>query len=425
MITSMKKIGLLFGTFALVALSSCSSDEVISQKDEAAIQTTQSIAFNPGVSKVTRSTVYTPSSMFTSFKVAGYWNAAAPAEYYVKAKKVETAASAGAVYGGFTNGGLEIVSNNGAWDYKVQTDMQYWPFAPTKNGDEITGYTCQALDFRAFAPASSAPDDLKADYTYTTPDAAANMVDICYAYTSNKTNANSPIKMEFKHLFSQIIFKAKKASNYIVDIKDISIGGIGNQGTYSQTTLQGLTSDGITLTVDQSSTKAYPGFTSASAISVPDQDASASPYQLTPANQALLLIPQTIEKWAHNGTVSATESNQGYIAITYRAKKAGDASWTTFVSDEKTPDGYKTVYYPLAAKWYSGKKYIYTLLFGGVTDPDDDPTQTDPENPDPGSDPGDNPGGYDDSGAPEPPSVPITFTASVLDWTEQIIDVSF
>ena len=417
----MKKIGLLFGTFALVALYSCSSDEVISQKDEAAIQTTQSIAFNPGVSKVTRSTVYTPSSMFTSFKVAGYWNVAAPATYYVKGETVSptTAPAAGDVYGDFTEGGLEIVSNNGAWDYKTQSEIQYWPFSATMSGTEISGYNCLALDFRAFAPATSAPADLKADFEYATPDAASEMVDICYAYADNKTNANSPIKMEFKHLFSQIIFKAKKASNYVVDIKDIKIGGVGNTGTYAQSTLQGLTSDGISLTIAHTSTKAYAGFTSASAISVPDQDASASPYQITPSNQALLLLPQTIEKWAHSGT-TATASNQGYIAITYRAKKAGDADWTT-----GDGDGYKTVYYPLAAKWFSGKKYIYTLLFGGVTDPDDDPTKTDPDNPDPGSDPGDNPGGYDDSGTPEPPSVPITFTASVLDWTEQIIDVSF
>ena len=424
MITSMKKIGLLFGTFALVALYSCSSDEVISQKDEAAIQTTQSIAFNPGVSKVTRSTVYTPSSMFTSFKVAGYWNAVAPATYYVKGETLnpDPAPAAGAVYGAFTPGGLEIVSNNGAWDYKTQSEIQYWPFSATKSGDEITGYNCLALDFRAFAPATSAPDYLNADFAYTTPDAASDMVDICYAYADNKTNANSPIKMEFKHLFSQIIFKAKKASNYVVDIKDIKIGGVGNNGTYAQSTLQGLTDAGILLTIDHTTTKSYAGFTSASAISVPDQDASASPYQITPANQALLLLPQTIEKWAHNGT-SATESKQGYIAITYRAKKAGDDQWTTFVDATNTPDGYKTVYYPLAAKWYSGKKYIYTLLFGGATDPDD--TSSDPDNPDPGSDPGDNPGGYDDSGTPEPPSVPITFTASVLDWTEQIIDVSF
>ena len=87
-------------------------------------------------------------------------------------------------------------------------------------------------------------------------------------------------------------------------------------------------------------------------------------------------------------------------------------------------DGYTTTYFPLAAKWYMGKLYAYTLLFGGVADPDK-PTTTDPENPDPGSGDDDNPGGYTEDGEVKAPSVPITFTASVSDWETQTVDVDF
>lgn len=59
---------------------------------------------------------------------------------------------------------------------------------------------------------------------------------------------------------------------------------------------------------------------------------------------------------------------------------------------------YKTVYVPFdnATGWEPGKRYIYTLIFGG---------------------------GYDDQG--EPILSPITFDAATADWADASADVNF
>lgn len=424
----MKKFNFLFGAFALAAMVSCSSDEVVSSQNDVASLSKQSISFAPLASKTTRSTVYSPTAMFTNFRVIGRWHDNAPTEVYIEGNKWtvgttgnytwSTAPTAGKLYQEFDAGdtgkkGLEIVKNGTGWDYKDQSKIQYWPYQAV-GSDPITGYTCLPLDFRAVAPANEPLDLEGGNMVYTTP-AVASQVDICYAEATSKTVADAPVQMAFHHLFSQVIFKAKKASNYTVDIKSITIGGVGTTVTYPFSLIQRtnicLNDEGATITTPVS----FPGFTSASYTSVPDQADSDSPAQMTPAGQELILIPQQITKW--NLSTQATSSGQGYVAIEYRAKTKDAAAWATGAGD-----GFKTVYFPLAAKWYSGKKYIYTLLFGGVTDPDDPGDNPDPDNPDPGTG-GDNPGGYEEDGTPEAPSVPITFTASVGDWTEQVVDI--
>lgn len=428
----MKKLSLLISAFALAAMVSCSSDEVVSSQNDVASLSKQSISFAPLASKTTRSTVYSPTAMFTNFRVIGKWHDAAPAKAYIEGALEEfTSVPAGALYKGFDAGdtgkkGLEIVKNGTGWDYKDQSKIQYWPYQAV-GSDPVTGYTCLPLDFRAVAPANEKLDLEGSNMVYSTPAAVADQVDICYAEANSKTVADAPVQMAFHHLFSQVIFKAKKASNYTVDIKDITIGGVGTtiDGGYPFTSIQktaniclnGAEGEGATITTPAS----FPGFTSASYTSVPDQADSDSPAQMTPAGQELILIPQLIEKWnagtaTTEGSKKAGDSGKGYVKITYRAKTKDAATWATSTSG----DGFKEVYFPLQAKWYSGKKYIYTFLFGGVTDPDD--TGTDPENPDPGTG-DDNPGGYNEEGTPEAPSVPITFTASVGDWTEQVVDI--
>ncbi len=425
----MKKFNFLFGAFALAAMVSCSSDEVVSSQNDVASLSKQSISFAPLASKTTRSTVYSPDAMFTNFRVIGMWHDAAPAKAYIKGvERPFTSVPAGTLYDGFDAGdtgkkGLEIVKNGTGWDYKDQSKIQYWPYQATEEGTPVTvtGYTCLPLDFRAVAPANETLNLQGGNMDYTTPTDVANQVDICYAEANGKTVADAPVQMAFHHLFSQVIFKAKKASNYTVDIKSITIGGVGTTVTYPFASIQKITKinntniclndEGATITNPVS----FPGFTSASYTSVPDQADSDSPAQMTPAGQELILIPQQITKWDLSD--NATSSNQGYVAIEYRAKTKDAAAWATGAGD-----GFKTVYFPLAAKWYSGKKYIYTLLFGGVTDPDDPGDNPDPNNPDPGTG-GDNPGGYEEDGTPEAPSVPITFTASVGDWTEKVVDI--
>jgi hypothetical protein len=437
----MKKINYyLFVTIAAVGLVACSSEEVASVQDfQRGLKTSESIAFSPLSKNATRSTVINSTSDMTSFKVRGTWNATqAAGDIYINGQKVTLTAAinAGTEYIGqvqetATSGtyelatakgfgsGIEIVNNSGAWNYKNSSETQYWPFkAEGSNPDQPTGYTCLPLNFNAVTPAS-ADIDLETKqfvYTNTTAPDVADMVDICYADTTNMTNANAPVLLTFKHLFCQVIVKAKKASDYTVDIKSVQINGMKYNGTAS------MTSKPLTWSATGNATNynAYGSATASTAFAVPASAASEAPVKMTPTGQELLLIPQTIAKWVPetDGAIAENVSKaKGWIAITYRAKKSDAASWAT---GNAQSEGYTTTYFPLQATWKAGKIYAYTLLFGGVADPEE--TGTDPENPDPGAE---NPGGFDDLGKPAAPSVAITFTAKVDDWASENVDISF
>ena len=412
----MKKLGYLFSAFAMVAFIACSSEDVVNTKDEASLLTKQSISFTPLSKGSTRSQVVNSIADISSFRVVGLWkNGYTVADLsktsgsdnfsklYIKGENIAysslTAITAGTAYGNFgdnTPKGLEIVNNSG-FNYKNSSDVQYWPFLATldETTNKPTAYSCMPLDFRAITPANTDVDLTTTTVvtgTYNTP-AVADMVDICYAEALNKTNADAPVKLQFHHIFSQVLFRAKKSSNYQVDIKKVAIGGVSKSGSHTDMAdFANPTTWGTTAVANAGDI--FNGYGSASYFTVPEQAESEKPAKLTPDGQELLLIPQNITKWAHDGTTKATESKQGYIAITYRYKKTGDANWATASETGADTDGFVTTYFPLEAKWKSGKKYTYSLLFGGATDPQKDP---DPENPDPGTG-DDNPGGYDDDG---------------------------
>ena len=434
----MKKLNYFISALALAGFVACSSsDEIASAENvQQKAATSQAIGFSPLTKGATRSTVINSISDISSFKVRGTWSTAAvttlagaPTGYTNKVwiagePKTITIGSgegeiaAGRVYQGFGTG-LEIVNSNG-WNYKNSSEMQYWPYyakSVTGSGDteKVTAYACLPLDFNAVAPANAGIDLTKADFAYTGVP-VANMVDICYATATNQTS--SPVEMKFNHIFSQLIVKVKKASGYTVDIQEVKIGGVKPDGTLTLSSVTNAAGNATWGTVSGTAT-AYALFSSATPYSVPNSAASESASQMTPSGQELLLVPQTIEKWDPTSS-TATSSSKGYIAITYRAKKSDAESWATATDN----NGYTTTYFPLAAKWYMGKLYAYTLLFGGVADPDK-PTNPDPENPDPGSGEGENPGGYTEDGGVKAPSVPITFTASVSDWETQTVDVDF
>lgn len=439
----MKKINYLFATIAAVGLVACSSEEVASVQDfQQGLQTSEGIAFSPLSKNATRSTVINSTSDITSFKVRGTWkdaqsagdkifingkeitlgaNIVAGAEYVGQVQEAATAGTYELAAGKGFGTGIEIVNNSGAWNYKNTDQTQYWPFVAQvdpSDASKVTGYTCLPLNFKAVTPASSSLDLTASTYTYTVP-ALTNMTDICYAVADNKTNKDAPVEMKFNHILSQIVVKAKKADGYDVEIKEVVIGGVMGTGTLDLTQLVAPTYDA---TAKKSSgtqwgnftgdAGTYTAYTSATAYTVPASAADASPIQITPSGQELLLLPQDVKAWDPKASTLAlaTAPNIGYIKIVYRAKK----------STETWPDAnFKTTYYPLGATWYAGKIYSYTLLFGGATDPD---KKDDTENPDPGDD---NPGGYDEDGKPNPPSVPITFTASVTDWESEAVDIKF
>ena len=73
----------------------------------------------------------------------------------------------------------------------------------------------------------------------------------------------------------------------------------------------------------------------------------------------MLFIPQKLTEWDLKGNIDATATaKQSYLKITCKIKQSGAYLFggdTTF--DE--------LYVPFGADWQPGKRYIYTLIFGG------------------------------------------------------------
>ena len=78
-------------------------------------------------------------------------------------------------------------------------------------------------------------------------------------------------------------------------------------------------------------------------------------------------IPQTLTKWdtSHN-IETANAKKESYLSIECKIS-IGDS----YKLGSKS--GYGTLYVPFEADWKPGKRYVYTLIFGGGYDKDGNP----------------------------------------------------
>lgn len=128
---------------------------------------------------------------------------------------------------GVSDHGVKIVYKTSAWDYDDPDKVAYWPTA----GD---------VDFYAVSPAIT--DDLvhqgfAYDMTSTAKTISYSTVDeynstgtnhdVMYAVTKGRNKGNNgtmPVQMNFKHILSQVVFKAKTTSSILeVDVKSVKI----------------------------------------------------------------------------------------------------------------------------------------------------------------------------------------------------------
>ena len=101
-------------------------------------------------------------------------------------------------------------------------------------------------------------------------------------------------------------------------------------------------------------------------------------------NDPMLLIPLELKKWDTTHKIAQANTNKEcYLEITCKIIQND-----VHVFGSATE--YKTLYVPFGATWQPGKRYIYTLIFGG---------------------------GYDADG--NPILQPINFEAAVDDWKEE------
>ena len=287
----------------------------------------------------------------------------------------------------FGHDGVNIVYNNGKWDYKNASDLRYWP----------TG----ALDFYAFNPGTVSEDMMmnymweasgtvqKISYTcideYGANTGHANY-DVMYAIAKGqeKDMNNGIVKFNFKHILSQVVFKAKtEYDNMQVDINMIKIHNVKMGGFFTLPATAdgtGSWSDPADLPSEVSGLGKFTVVKDVN-ITVKSNTIATDISTTTP----MLNRPQELTAWkvsetATKSKLEADNAKQCYLEIACKIRQSG--AYLLGSASE-----YKTIYVPFGDTWVAGKRHIYTLIFGG---------------------------GYDDQG--EAVLNPIQFDAETTDW---------
>ena len=281
----------------------------------------------------------------------------------------------------FGHDGVKIVYKNGKWDYDDANDLRYWP--------------TEALDFYAFNPGTVSPDmwtnymwevdgtSQKISYTCIDEYGAGTHenYDVMYAMAKDRTKDmnNGVVKFNFKHILSQVVFKAKtEYDNMQVDIDMIKIHNIKFAGAFTLPATAEETGSW------SSSDLAFPhAFTVVKNANITVNSKTEATDITT--NTPMLNIPQELTAWkvsetATKSKLEADNAKQCYLEIVCKIRQSG--AYLLGSASE-----YKTIYVPFGDTWVAGKRHIYTLIFGG---------------------------GYNDQG--EAVLNPIQFDAETTDW---------
>ena len=287
----------------------------------------------------------------------------------------------------FGHDGVNIVYKDNKWDYKKASDLRYWP--------------TEALDFYAFNPGTVSEDMMmfyswevtkdvqKIRYSCIDEYGANNgheNYDVMYAIAKDRTKDmnNGVVKFNFKHILSQVVFKAKtEYDNMQVDINMIKIYNVKMGGVFTLPAAADVTGNWSDLDGLPSEASGLGTFTVVKdkSITVEGNDPVTDITTTTP----MLNIPQTLTAWNVSGTDTKTKhdadnAKQCYLEISCKIRQNG-------VYLLGSASEYKTIYVPFGDTWVAGKRHIYTLIFGG---------------------------GYNDQG--EAVLNPIQFDAETTDW---------
>lgn len=363
----MKKSTVMLWAIFGALLMGCSDEEIANVETSSR----NAIGFNVlSNAAETRATPTTPSNLTST-------------DFDVFAFTADGTAFMGKVDTDFGHDGVKIVYKNGKWDYDDANDLRYWP--------------SEALDFYAFNPGTVSEDMMvfysweatkdvqKISYTcmdeYGSGTTHANY-DVMYAMAKGQTKDmnNGIVKFNFKHILSQVVFKAKtQYDNMQVDIDMIKIHNFKFAGAFTLPATAEET--GSWSSSDLAFPHAFTVVKNAN-ITVNSNTAATDISTKTP----MLNIPQTLTAWTvsapNKSKLEADNAKQCYLEISCKIRQSG--AYLLGSASE-----YKTIYVPFGDTWVAGKRHIYTLIFGG---------------------------GYDDQG--EAVLNPIQFDAETTGWVD-------
>ena len=345
----MKKSTVMLGAIFGALLMGCSDEEIANVETSSR----NAIGFNVlSNAAETRATPTTPANLTST-------------DFDVFAFTADGTAFMGKVDTEFGHDGVNIVYNNGKWDYKNASDLRYWP----------TG----ALDFYAFNPGTVSEDMMmnymweasgtvqKISYTcideYGANTGHANY-DVMYAMAKGQTKDmnNGIVKFNFKHILSQVVFKAKtQYDNMQVDINMIKIHNVKMGGFFTLPATAdgtGSWSDPADLPSEVSGLGKFTVVKDVN-ITVKSNTIATDISTTTP----MLNRPQELTAWkvsetATKSKVEADNAKQCYLEIACKIRQSG--AYLLGSASE-----YKTIYVPFGDTWVAGKRHIYTLIFGG------------------------------------------------------------
>ena len=338
----MKKSTVMLWAIFGALLMGCSDEEIANVETSSR----NAIGFNVlSNAAETRATPTTPSNLTST-------------DFDVFAFTADGTAFMGKVDTEYGHDGVNIVYKDNKWDYKNANDLRYWP--------------SEALDFYAFNP-GTVSEDMSAFYrweasgtsqkiSYTCIDeygagTHANY-DVMYAIAKGQTkdSNNGKVKFKFKHILSQVVFKAKtQYANMRVDIRDIKIHNIRFSGVFT-----------LPAAADGTGSWSSPDLTFPHAFTVV-KDKSITVEGNTTAtdistSSPMLNIPQELTAWTVSGASKtkkgADDAKHCYLEISCKIQQSG-------VYLLGSASEYKIIYVPFGDTWGAGKRHIYTLIFGG------------------------------------------------------------
>ena len=366
----MKKSTVMLWAIFGALLMGCSDEEIANVETSSR----NAIGFNVlSNAAETRATPTTPSNLTST-------------DFDVFAFTADGTAFMGKVDTDFEHDGVKIVYKDGKWDYDDANDLRYWP--------------SEALDFYTFNPGTVSDDMLtfymweasgtvqKISYTCIDEYGAGTHAnyDVMYAIAKGQTKAtnNGVVKFNFKHILSQVVFKAKtQYDNMQVDINMIKIHNVKMGGFFTLPATAdgtGSWSDPADLPSEVSGLGKFTVVKDVN-ITVKSNTIATDISTTTP----MLNRPQELTAWkvsetATKSKLEADNAKQCYLEIACKIRQSG--AYLLGSASE-----YKTIYVPFGDTWVAGKRHIYTLIFGG---------------------------GYNDQG--EAVLNPIQFDAETTDW---------
>lgn len=355
----MEKKNVMFLAIFGALLVGCSEEEIANVETSSQ----NAISFNVVSNAAeTKATPITPSNLTT-----------ANVDFDVFAYTADGAAFMGKADADLGHNGVKIKHNGTKWDYADQSDVHYWP-------------ATESLDFYAISPGTVLDGDAGMHYMWNFNHGEQKIYyacmdeygegtnkhadhDVMYGIAKNqmKDTDKGVVKFTFKHILSQVVFKAKtKLSTMNVVINGIEIYNAKMSGTFTLPSDAGTAPTAADWELPDPTLGNYsPTVIRNAAIEVKSNTEATDISSETP----IFVIPQTLTEWDVKGNTKTIGNadkatpKQSYLEISCKILQSG-------VYLCGSADAYGKIYVPFGASWEPGKRYVYTMIFGGGYDAD-------------------------------------------------------